>query len=133
MAATVNNPGTVSLGTSPNETASVIDLLMSTALEDWTVSQVQVAFDCMLRISGGGAPAATLGAVLGASSTDATTSGTKTVTQSQAPHLSATLLTNLLAVAPQNLTVAQLGTLKDALSRVAGGGNPATLLGGLLK
>ncbi len=125
MSATVNNPGTVSQGTSPNETATVIDALLATPLESWTVAQVQLAFNCVSTITNGGNPAATLGTVLGASNTAASTSGTKTVTQSQAPHLSATLLTSLLAVAPQNFTVAQLRTLKDAISRVVGGGNPA--------
>jgi hypothetical protein len=92
-----------------------------------------VAINCLSRLSGGGNPAASLGSVLGASSTSATVTGSKTVTQSQAPHLSATVLTNLLAVAPQNLTVSQLGILIDALSRVSSGGVPSATVGSLLR
>jgi hypothetical protein len=62
----------------------------------------------------------------------ATTSGTKTVTHTLAPHLSAALLTTLLATAIENLTVGQLDQLCDALKRVAKGETPATTIGSLL-
>jgi len=62
----------------------------------------------------------------------ATTSGTKTVTHALAPHLSAAVLTALLATPIENLTVAQLDELRDALSRVAKGEAPATTIGTLL-
>jgi hypothetical protein len=59
-------------------------------------------------------------------------SGSKTVVTSVAPHLSATLLTSLLATAPENLTVAQYGQLSDALARIPGGGTPSSTIGSLL-
>jgi hypothetical protein len=133
MAATVNSPGTVSLGTSPAETTSVIDTLLATPLEQWTVSQVRVAFDAMSRVVGGSKPSLTIGQVLGASSTDATVTGSKTVHGTYSPSLTSTVLTNLLAVAPQNLTQSQLGQIVDALKRVSGGGNPNATVGGLLQ
>jgi hypothetical protein len=62
----------------------------------------------------------------------ATTAGTKTVTHALAPHLTATLLTTLLATPIENLTVAQLDQLFDALSRTSKGETPATTIGSLL-
>ena len=62
----------------------------------------------------------------------ATTAGTKTVTHGLAPHLSATLLTTLLATPIENLTVGQLGQIQDALVRVQDGDNPARVIGSLL-
>ena len=62
----------------------------------------------------------------------ATTSGTKTVTHTIAPHLTAAVLTTLLATPIESLTVAQLKQLRDALKRVQGGDNPANLIGTLL-
>ncbi|HVO98778.1 MAG TPA: hypothetical protein VMT15_11960 [Bryobacteraceae bacterium] len=62
----------------------------------------------------------------------ATTAGTKTVTHSLAPHLSASALTTLLATPIENLTVAQVEQLVDALRRVQGGGSPAATIGSLL-
>jgi len=62
----------------------------------------------------------------------ATTSGTKTVTHSLAPHLSAAMLTTLLATPIESLTVGQLDELVDALSRVPKGEAPATTIGSLL-
>jgi hypothetical protein len=62
----------------------------------------------------------------------ATTSGTKTVTHTIAPHLTATILTTLLATPIESLTVGQLNALVDALRRVADGENPARTIGSLL-
>ena len=50
----------------------------------------------------------------------ATTSGTKTVTHSIAPHLTAAMLTTLLATPLENLTVWQLSEICDALKRTPG-------------
>jgi hypothetical protein len=62
----------------------------------------------------------------------ATTSGTKTVTHSLAPHLTAALLTTLLATPIENLTVGQLDELCDALRRIPKGETPAVTIGSLL-
>ena len=62
----------------------------------------------------------------------ATTAGTKTVTKTLAPHLTATTLTTLLATPIENLTVAQVQQLIDALRRVQGGRTPGNLVGSLL-
>lgn len=61
----------------------------------------------------------------------ASTSGTKTVTHSLAPHLSAATLTTLLATPIENLTVAQFELLEDALRRVDGGESQGNVLGSL--
>jgi hypothetical protein len=62
----------------------------------------------------------------------ATTSGTKTVTHALAPHLSAALLTTLMATPLENFTIAQLNELSDALKRVADGENPLRTIGSLI-
>jgi hypothetical protein len=62
----------------------------------------------------------------------ATTSGTKTVTHNIAPHLTAAILTTLLAAPIESLTVGQLNQLADALKRVQDGDNPARTIGSLL-
>lgn len=62
----------------------------------------------------------------------ASVSGSKTCTVSPAPHLSAATLTALLAIAPENMTVAQFIQLSDALSRVSGGFAPTATLGSIL-
>ncbi|CAB4130727.1 hypothetical protein UFOVP130_29 [uncultured Caudovirales phage] len=62
----------------------------------------------------------------------ASTSGSKTVTTAVAPHLSATSLTALLAIAVENLTVAQFDQIKDALDRVPKGRTPGSTIGSLL-
>ena len=49
----------------------------------------------------------------------ATTSGTKTVTHTVAPHLTAAILTTLLATPIESLTVGQLDALVDALGGVS--------------
>jgi hypothetical protein len=62
----------------------------------------------------------------------ATTSGTKTVTQTVAPHLSASMLTTLLATPIENLTVNQLNQIHDALKRVQDGKSLSRTIGSLL-
>jgi hypothetical protein len=62
----------------------------------------------------------------------ATTSGTKTVTHTLAPHLTAAILTTLLATPLENLTVAQFKELRDALRRIDDGDNPSRTIGSLL-
>jgi hypothetical protein len=62
----------------------------------------------------------------------AATSGTKTVTHSIAPHLSASMLTTLLATPIENLTVVQLEQICDALKRVPNGETPGKTVGSLL-
>lgn len=62
----------------------------------------------------------------------ATTSGTKTVTHPLAPHLTAAILTTLLATPIETLTVAQLNEICDALNRLAGGNDPQRTIGALL-
>lgn len=61
-----------------------------------------------------------------------TLTGTKTVTMSLAPHLTASVLTSLLATPVENLTVAQLDQLRDAVNRVAKGATPSSTVGSLL-
>ncbi len=58
----------------------------------------------------------------------ASVSGAKTVTTDLAPHLTAAQLTTLLAIAPENMTLAQLRQLEDAASRHPKGSNPANTL-----
>jgi hypothetical protein len=62
----------------------------------------------------------------------ATTSGTKTVTHALAPHLTAVLLTTLLATPLENLTIGQLGQICDALKRLPDGETPVRTIGSLL-
>jgi hypothetical protein len=62
----------------------------------------------------------------------ATVSGSKTVTTSVSPALTANLLTGLMATPVEQLTIAQLDQLKDATKRIVGGGNPAAVIGALL-
>ena len=63
----------------------------------------------------------------------ATVAGSKTVTLAVAPHLSAALLTSLLATPVENLTVAQLKQLNDAIRRVTRGAMPSSTIGPLLQ
>jgi hypothetical protein len=63
----------------------------------------------------------------------ASVSGSKTVNNSLAPHLSASTLTTLLATAPENLTIAQLRQIADAISRIAFGTDPNRTLGQLFQ
>ena len=62
----------------------------------------------------------------------ATTAGTKTVTNTLAPHLTAAMLTTILATPIENLTVAQFKLIRDALKRVQDGDNPIRVIGSLL-
>ncbi len=62
----------------------------------------------------------------------ATTSGTKTVANSLAPHLPAALLTTLLATPLENLTIWQLNQIHDALKRIPDGKNLVCTIGSLL-
>lgn len=62
----------------------------------------------------------------------ATTSGTKTVTHSLAPHLTATMLTTILATPLENLTVWQLSEICDALKRIPDGETLGRTVGSLL-
>lgn len=58
-----------------------------------------------------------------------TLTGTKTVSANVAPHLTASVLTGLLATPVENLTVAQLDQLRDAVNRVAKGATPSSTVG----
>lgn len=62
----------------------------------------------------------------------ATVSGSKTVTRPLAPHLTAATLTDLLGTAIENMTVAQLHAVQEALDRVPGGNDRARVIGALL-
>lgn len=62
----------------------------------------------------------------------ASVSGAKTVNNSVAPHLSASALTTLLAIAVENLTVQQFYQIEDALNRVKAGHTEGSTIGSLL-
>jgi hypothetical protein len=62
----------------------------------------------------------------------ATVSGSKTVTQAPAPHLTASALTAILAIPVENLTIAQFKQLMDAFERVPKGSAPESVIGTLL-
>lgn len=62
----------------------------------------------------------------------ATTSGTKTVTHAVSPDITAAALTALLATPIENLTVAQLRTLTEALKHIPSGHEPTKTIGALL-
>lgn len=62
----------------------------------------------------------------------ATVSGSKTVNNSPAPHLSASTLTTLMGTAPENFTVAQWHQIEDAIERLSGGQTPGATIGSLL-
>lgn len=47
----------------------------------------------------------------------ASVSGAKTATVALAPHISASTITTLLALAPENMTLAQFFQLEDAIKR----------------
>jgi hypothetical protein len=61
----------------------------------------------------------------------ATTTGTKTVTNAVAPHLSAAVLTALLATPIELMTVDQIHQIVDALNRVPHGDAPGRVIGNL--
>lgn len=60
-----------------------------------------------------------------------TFTGSKTVTVDVSPIHTAASLTTLLAIAPENLTRAQLETIRTACDRVKGGQHPAVVIGTL--
>lgn len=62
----------------------------------------------------------------------ATVSNSKTVSMSVSPALTASLLTALMAIPIEQLTVAQYKQIGDALKRVPNGANPAAVVGALL-
>jgi hypothetical protein len=55
--------------------------------------------------------------------------GTKTVTTDRSPHLTGAVLTALLAKAPEQLTVAELNQLHDAINRSSAGSVPTNTIG----
>ena len=59
--------------------------------------------------------------------------GSKTVTQGVAPHLSAAKLTTLLANSIENSAVGDLLAILDACHRVSGGVAVGTAIGTILK
>jgi hypothetical protein len=62
----------------------------------------------------------------------ASVSGSKTCSNSPSPQYSAAALTTLLAIAPENMTVAQVLELADVLQYVAGGTSPTAVVGSIL-
>lgn len=62
----------------------------------------------------------------------ATVSGSKTVTVAAHPALTAATLTDLMAIAPENLTIDQFRQIEDAINRVSGGHAGGTKIGALL-
>jgi hypothetical protein len=64
---------------------------------------------------------------------NAVLTNTKTVAVDVSPSLKASTLTGLLAIAPENLTVAQFNQLADAIKRIPGGGDNASVIGALLR
>ena len=62
----------------------------------------------------------------------ASVSGSKTCTNDVAPHLTAATLTTILAIAPENMTVAQHNQLTSALQRISSGEDTTKTIGSLL-
>jgi hypothetical protein len=62
----------------------------------------------------------------------ASTSGTKTVTKDLGPSHTANQLTTILAMPIENLTIAQLRLLQEALRKVSKGHEPTATIGALL-
>lgn len=62
----------------------------------------------------------------------ATVTGSKTITQDVAPHLTAATVTALLATAIENLTIAQVDQLLDVLNRIPKGDEPDSVVGNSL-
>lgn len=62
----------------------------------------------------------------------ATVSNSKTVSTSVSPALTASVLTALMAIPVEQLTIAQLRQLTDAVKCVPGGGAPSSVIGALL-
>lgn len=61
----------------------------------------------------------------------ATVSGPATLTQTVAPHLTATILNAVIRIAPENLTRANIQTLLDAINRYPAG-DPTQTVGTIL-
>jgi hypothetical protein len=59
--------------------------------------------------------------------------GSKTVTQNVSPAATAAVLTAMLATPIEDLTIAQLRLLEDAVRKIPGGNAPGNTIGGLLK
>jgi hypothetical protein len=59
-------------------------------------------------------------------------SGTKTCSNTVSPTLTATVLTTLLAIAVENLTIAQLRQIEQAVERVSGGHAETATIGSIL-
>jgi hypothetical protein len=62
----------------------------------------------------------------------ASVSDSKTVSTDVSPALTASVLTAILATAPENMTVGELETLRDALNRVPQGNTATSVIGALL-
>lgn len=62
----------------------------------------------------------------------AAVTGAKTITLDLSPTLTATALNALIRIAPENMTVAQVRSLGQALNSVAGGHEPTYVVGTLL-
>lgn len=61
----------------------------------------------------------------------ASVSGSKTVSVSVAPHISAATMTTLMSTPIENLTVAQFTLIAEALGKIASGREPTKTLGQL--
>jgi hypothetical protein len=59
--------------------------------------------------------------------------GSKTVTRDVSPTATAAVLTAVLATAIENLTIAQLQLLEDAVRKIPGGHAPGSTIGSLLR
>ena len=62
----------------------------------------------------------------------AAVTGSKTVTHDATAHLQAALLTTLLAIPIESLTIAQFTMLKEALESVTAGHDPSKTIGAVL-
>jgi hypothetical protein len=58
--------------------------------------------------------------------------GSKTPRTDITPHFTAEYMATLFAIAPENLTVAQLKDLQEALRFLPGGSDPAKVVGALV-
>jgi hypothetical protein len=140
MAAQVINPGTISVSSSPNESATAVNQMLATPLESWPLSWVVALVEYTKRLPQGSVPGNTVATMLGVTLAEvdgspvaATTSGTKTVLSSYSPALTGTVLTGLLALAPQSITLTGLNQLLDACSRTSLGSTPAATLSEVLR
>jgi hypothetical protein len=59
----------------------------------------------------------------------AVVTGSKTCTQNVSPNITASVLTSIMATAPEDLTIAQLHLLYDASRKLQGGSEPGATLG----